>query len=178
MNLVFRVVALLVFPVLWACSVSAQEIRIRVVDARSGKAINNEFVNISFGSWHGADLLAPTNNEGVVVLHLAKSEVTATGVSPSACDGSAILGPKPLPKNVDAIAITSDAYVDCQEWAKVLPGGEPKDNLSRAPSYPIKKILESGIVAGNRCGKFRTEAKPDELIFFVKSASLWERVRR
>jgi hypothetical protein len=36
----------------------------------------------------------------------------------------------------------------------------------------IKKILESGVVAGNTCGKFRAEPKPGELIFFVRPGEL------
>jgi len=178
MNLAIRIVALMVFAVLWACSVSGQDIRIRVVDARTGKAINNECVNVWFGSLHGAYLLAPTNNDGLVLLHLAKNEVTATTVSPTPCGSSAIFGPKLLLKDVDTIALTSDEYVDCQEWAKVIPGAAPKDNLSRAPSYPIKQILESGVVAGNTCGKARGEAKPGELVFFVRPATFWEKMRR
>jgi hypothetical protein len=34
MNRVIKIVVLVVLPVMWACSVSGQEIRIRVVDAR------------------------------------------------------------------------------------------------------------------------------------------------
>jgi hypothetical protein len=39
------------------------------------------------------------------------------------------------------------------------------------PSYPIKKILDSGVSAANTCGKFRAEARPGELIFYVKPLS-------
>jgi hypothetical protein len=178
MNLVLRVFALVVSAILWACSVSGQEIRIRVVDARSGKAINNECVSVSLGTWHGGDLIAPTNKAGAVVLHLTENEVIAAGVSPSPCNRIAVLGPKPLPKGIDTIAVTSNEYIDCQEWAKVIPEEAPKNILNRAPSYQIEKILESGVAAGNRCGKFTAEAKPGELIFFVRPASFWEKVRR
>lgn len=62
---------------MWASVVDAQEIHIRVLNAQNGKPITNECVNVSLGQWHGADLLAPANNEGVVVLHLANTEVMA-----------------------------------------------------------------------------------------------------
>jgi hypothetical protein len=163
---------------LFGAPLRGQEIHIRVLNAHNGKPIANECVNVSLGVWHGADLIAPTNKEGVVVLHLARNGATAASVSPNPCVRTAILGPKPLPKDVETIAITSDEYVDCQEWAKVIPGEAPKDNLNRAPSYRIEKILESGVVAGNRCGKFRAEAKPGELIFFVRPASWLERMKR
>ena len=178
MNQAFQVAALIHFAAMCVSPVGAQEIHIRVLNAQSGKPITNECINISLGQWHGADLLAPTNKDGVVVLHLADNEVTATAESTGPCVGTAILGPKSLPKNVDAIAITSDAYIDCQEWAKVIPGATAKDNLSRAPAYPIKKIRETGVVASNTCGKFKAEPKPGELIFFVRPASWWEKMRR
>jgi hypothetical protein len=89
----------------------------------------------------------------------------------------AILGPKPLPSDVTTLAVTSDEYVDCQEWAKVVPGESPKDALNRAPSYPIKRILELGVTASNRCGKFRAKARPGELILFVRPRSFMERLR-
>jgi hypothetical protein len=60
----------------------------------------------------------------------------------------------------------------------VIPVATPKENLSRAPSYPIKNILETGVVASNTCGKFKAEARPGDLIFFVRPASWWEKMRR
>jgi hypothetical protein len=44
------------------------------------------------------------------------------------------------------------------------------------PWYSIKKILESGVSTANRCGKFEAEAKPGELIFFVRPLTWWERL--
>jgi hypothetical protein len=55
MNRAIKMVALLVLAIICTSSVRGQEIRIRVVDARNGKAINNECVNVSLGPWHGAD---------------------------------------------------------------------------------------------------------------------------
>jgi len=155
----------------------AQEIRIRVLNARNGTAVTDECVNISLGSWHGGDLIAPTNKEGLVVLHFEGGQVRADAASSDTCNGLAVLGPKPVPAGVDTLAITSDKYVDCQEWAKVVPGEAPKDALNRAPSYSLKKLVESGAAAGNRCGKFRAEAKPGELIFYVRPRSFLEKMR-
>ena len=162
---------------MWEFPSHGQEIHIRVLNARTGKTISDDCLNVSLGPWHGADLLAPTNKNGVVVLHLAKNEVTADPASPSWCDRIAILGPKLMPKDADTIAVTSGDYVDCQEWAKAIPGEAAKDNLNRAPSYRIQKILEVGFAAGNRCGKFKADAKPGELILFVRPFTWWERMR-
>jgi hypothetical protein len=156
----------------------AQEIRIRVLNARNGTAVTDECVNISLGSWHGGDLIAPTNRDGLVVLHFENGQVSADPALPDTCNGLAVLGPKPVPAGVDTLAVTSDKYVDCQEWAKVIPGEAPKDALNRAPSYPIKEILESGAAAGNRCGKFRAETKPGELTLYVRPRGFLEKMRQ
>jgi len=170
--------SLLLFAFASACSLRCQEIHIKVVDARNGRPISKECVNISLGSWHGSDLLAPTNHEGVVVLHFRSNDVIADATSHRDCNGLAVLGPKRLPDGVDSIAIASDEYFDCQEWAKVVAGETPKQNLNRAPTYRIENIVKSGVVAGNKCGGFRVEAKPGELVFFVRPLTWWERMRR
>jgi hypothetical protein len=69
------------------------EIHIRLLNAHNGKPITNEDVNVSLDPWHSGDLIAPTNKDGVVVLHLAGNAVTADAVSPSSCDRTATLGP-------------------------------------------------------------------------------------
>lgn len=178
MNCEIQVGVLVMVSLLCECSAYGQEIHIRVLNAHNGKPITNECVNVSLGSWHGGDLIAPTNKDGVVVLHLARYEVTADSVSPSPCDRTAILGPKPLPKDVDTIAITSDEYFDCQEWAKMIPGDAPKENINRAPTYRFQEILESGVAAGNRCGHFLVEPKPGELGFYVRPLTLREKMQR
>jgi hypothetical protein len=167
------VVALFLPPLL-----NAQEIRIRVLNARNGKPVTDECVNVSLGSWHGGDLIAPTNKDGLVVLRFENGQVSANAGSPHACNGLAVLGPRPVPAGVDTLAITSDEYIDCQEWAKVIPGEAPKDALNRAPSYPIQRILESGAAAGNRCGKFRADTKRGEVIFYVRPRSFLEKMRK
>jgi hypothetical protein len=169
---------LLMISLMWRCPAHGQEIHIRVLNAHDGKPIANECVNVSFGPWHRGDLIAPTNKDGVMVLHLTSDEVTANPVSPSPCDRTAILGPKSLPKGDDTLAITSDYYVDCQEWAKAIPEEAAKAALNRAPSYRITRIVKSGVAAGNRCGQFREEAKPGELILYVRSLTLAEKMQR
>jgi len=159
----------------------AQEIHIRALNAHNGKPIANECINIWFGSVRGASMVAPINNEGVIVLHLVNSEVIADAVSPRACNGIADVGPRPLPKDVDTIFVRGAGHIICQEYGKIIPG-EPaatSDFPGRLmPSYSIKKILDSGVSAANTCGKFRAEAKPGELIFYVRPRSFSERMRQ
>jgi hypothetical protein len=158
----------------------AQDIRITVLNAHNGKPITDECVNIWLGPLHGAGLLVPTNHEGVVVLHLAGNEVAADAVSPRACNGTAVVGPKAIPNGADAITLSGDYYVACQEYGKVVPGEPATPNLvrQRMPSYSIKKILESGLSSSNTCGKFRAEPKLGELIFYVRPRSFLEKWRQ
>jgi hypothetical protein len=149
----------------------AQEIRIRVVNARNGKPITNECVNVWTLTWHGAHIVAATNKDGVAVLRLADNEILAE----TSCPGWPAQASRR--SDVDAITISGDYYVACQECGKITPGEPPTDPLNTMPSYPIKRILESGISAANTCGKFRAEAKPGELILFVRPRSLWQKLR-
>jgi hypothetical protein len=137
-----------------------QEIHIRVLDAHNGKPITNECLNIWLGPTHGACLLAPTNKQGVVVLHFENGKVTADAAPLRGCDGTAAREPRLLPKDMDAIRIRGDLYVACQKLEKVVPGEPVTAGFPDKPSYSIKNILESGVSAANTCGKFRTEAKP------------------
>jgi hypothetical protein len=157
--------------------VHAQDIHIRVLNARNGKPINNECINVSLGSWHGADLLVPTDKGGIAVLHLRGNEVTAD----AACQG---WSKQARAAGVDAIAVMGDSYVACQEYGKISSGEQTKPDAlpgvikEVVPSYPIKKILESGVAAGNTCGKFRAEAKPGELVLFVRPRGFLERLKQ
>jgi hypothetical protein len=166
-----RMVVVSVLVGLFGPLLHAQEIHIRVLNAHNGKPITNECVNVSLGPWHGADLLAATNKDGVAVLRMADNEVlaeTAYPGWPAQASGRS---------DVDAITISGDHYVACQEYRKITPGERPTDSLNTMPSYPVKRILEFGISAANTCGKFRAEAKPGELIFFVRPRTWLEKLK-
>ena len=157
-------------------SLYGQEIHIRVLNARNGKSITNECLNVWFGhDSRGASLLAPTNNEGVVVLHFADNTVTAGSVPGAACEKGLAINAMPVPNGPDAIVVTGGYYVACQKYEEVRSG----DRLERLipPFYPIREILESGVSAANTCGKFQAQAKPGELIFFVRPPTFLERMR-
>lgn len=62
----------------------ARDLKIRVLDGRNGHPVDNTCLNLSLGMWHGADLLAPTNADGFVVLHFEAGVVSAD-VPPNSC---------------------------------------------------------------------------------------------
>ena len=165
----------LLIPVLASlagASLRAQEIRIRVLDAHNGKPVTRECTSISFGTWHGADIWAATNRDGVAVLHLANHVLGAE----TGCNGWR--REAPFPPSASTIAIQSDYHVDCQEHGRApLEPGKAVPLEELWPAYSITRILDSGITASNTCGKFRTGAKPGELVTFVRSAGLLEKLR-
>jgi hypothetical protein len=169
-----QVFALCLLVAFLGIPVRAQEIRIRVLNGRNGKPITNECLNVWIPNFYGAHIVARTNGEGVVVLHLAEDELVAD----VACPGWPVRASRP--KSADTITVSGDYYVACQEYGKVVPGDAANRDLMKQvmPSYPIKKVLESGLAAGNACGKFRVEAKPGELIFFVRPPTWLEKLKR
>jgi len=157
-------------------SLYGQEIHIRVLSARNGKPITNECLNVWLGhDWNHPSLLAPTNNEGVVVLYFADNTVTAGSVPHPACGKWLAVSPKANPNDADAIVVSGAYYVICQELGEVHSGGHLERFIP--PAYKIRKILESGVSAANTCGKFRAQAKPGELIIFVRPPTFMERMR-
>ena len=153
-----------------------QDIQIRVLNARNGKSITNGCLNVWLGhDWYGASLLAPTNNVGVMVHHFADNTVTAGSVPRAVCENKLAISAMPVPNGADAIVVTGGYYVACQEYGEIRSGGRLERFIP--PYYPIRKILESGVSATNTCGKFRAQAKPGELIFFVRPPTFLERMR-
>ena len=156
-----------------ASSLPAQEIHIRVLNARNGKPVAGACMSVYFGTWHvNSDMWAGTNQEGVAVLHF----VNHFWVAESGCHGWK--KESYFPSGLGTIAIQNDFHVDCQELA---PGLDKSGHFVpiewRYPTYSIKRILESGIAGSNICGKARAEAKPGELIVFARRASLLEKLR-
>jgi hypothetical protein len=150
----------------------AQQINIRVLNGRNGKPVMNECLNIWTGTWQGAHLVASTNRDGVVVLHVKDNEILAE----SACSGwPARAARRP---DADGITVSGDRYVACQEYGKLVPGEPSANPLKLMASYPIKRILEFGISSANTCGKFRVEAGPGELVFYVRPRSFFEKMRQ
>lgn len=158
----------------------AQQINIRVLNGHNGKPVTNECLNISLGVWNGGDLVAPTNSAGVISLIFRDGQASVERASSHACNGTAVLGPKIIPNGMEEITLSTDYYIACQEHGKVIPGEPAKPNLIKElmPSYSIKKILDSGLSAGNTCGRVKAEPRPGELIFYVKPRGFLGRMRQ
>src|SRR6266566_6134459 len=92
----------------------AQDVHIRVLDGRNGQPITNVCLNVSIGTWHGADLLAPTNKDGLIVLHVSAGTVTAEVPPEARCVGG-FPTRATLPEGVDNITPASGGN-DCQPF--------------------------------------------------------------
>jgi len=154
-------------------SLLAQEIHIKVLNARNGKPVARACLSVYFGTWHArTDIWAATNQDGIAVIHLANGAMVAE----AGC--RALKRASYFPTGVDTIAIRNDYHVDCQELGPGFDGpGKYVPIAARHPTYSIRRILESGITASNICGKARAQAKPGELVVFARSASLLEKLR-
>lgn len=67
-----------------------------------------------------------------------------------------------------SIEIESNLYVDCRPFRKDAP----------RPVYSVDEIERTGIATANSCGKYKTTAKPGELVFYVRPLHFWEGMTR
>lgn len=145
----------------------SQEIRIKVLDGRNGRPISSECVNVSLGSAPDSSFLIPTDKDGIALIRLAGKD-TGENVRrhSSKCNGAAVL--EPIAKYSDTIKVTGDYYIPCQP--------HPPD--SPFLSFSTKKVLLSGDVTENHCGRIEASPKPGELIFFVRPLHWWEGMKK
>lgn len=155
----------------------AQEVHIKVLNARNGKAIANDCVDV-FAQGVVNALVIPTDDEGVATLRVKGEHARPpAGRIRGECSGFATLDPTVGVS--DKIQISSVYYIACQEYVDPRSLSRPITNPTEElmPSYSVKRILELGVTASNTCGKFRATAKPGELIIFERPKSFWERLR-
>lgn len=157
-----QILLVVVFTAWLSAILDAQEIHIRVVNGHNGHTVTNECVNVWVGSARGDSTIIPTDGHGVAALWLEQNISTAPNRTLRACNG--FVDPHPVLRYADTIQIISDYYIPCQ--------AHPPDSPSL--EFSVKKILQSGEVTGNACGKIELVPKPGELIFFVRPLHWWE----
>ncbi|PYV31779.1 MAG: hypothetical protein DMG22_15605 [Acidobacteria bacterium] len=145
----------------------AQDIRIKVLDGRNGRLVTNECVYVYVGK-NVDPLEIPTNNDGMALLHLTNRD-SATSIQHGdgpACRAGVV---DPIVKYADTVGITSGSgrYMLCQRHQ---PG---RLDLR----FSVEKVLKSGDSTANVCGKIEASPNPGELIFFVRPATWWERMK-
>ena len=161
-----RLITAILLPLASAWTACSQQIRILVVEAKHGKPVPGECVNISLGPFHGADLLASTNIDGVVMLSLDKDHASAETVLGRACNGLASKQPVSFSGPLTTISVLPDWYVSCQH--------SNANPAQRIPSFAVHDILSQGVVAANSCSKLKLTPHPGELVLVVRKRTFWE----
>lgn len=153
-----------------AAAAQTQQVRIRVVEPRHGNPVADECLNISFGAWHGSDLVGATNADGVVVLNIDKDQASVEAVPGQTCSYSASTRPFHYENRPVKFAITTLYYMSCLNEDKVLKRStmDVARSTDWIPTFALTDISEHGIFA-NGCSHLVLAAKPGELVLVVRS---------
>lgn len=156
---------LFVLAMFGGAKAAAQDIKIRVLDGRNGHPVTNQCLNVWVGGHRMFDAIIATNNRGIAVFHLAGDPNNQT--SKGRC--RRVVAPYPAVKHAESIQTFPVWPVDCQPYKKIN-----RHMYSSPPSYSVKEILASGLVAGNSCRKVKVQPKPGELVIFTRPLRPWE----
>jgi hypothetical protein len=149
-----------------APNVRAEDIRIKVLNGRNGHQVIDDCISVWVGSSPDNGIGAPTQKDGAVIVQLARDRPTISRPTRGVCNGLGAVNP--VLQYGDTIRITSNYYMPCQ----------PHPPNSPWLSFSTEKVLQSGEVSANYCGKIEASPKPGELIFFVRPLHWWEAFRR
>ncbi len=149
-------------PEVWPPAIYIEEL-----NAKSGRPISHDLVNIWL--YEIAPLWPPN--------HYPYSGPTSTWQIKRTNHQGRIMIPISKNDHGGGISILSANHHDCRPPIydnSVIPH-YPRPAQSQV--YLLTKIISSGIVAENTCGKAEARSKPGTLIIFVRSFTFWERWR-
>jgi hypothetical protein len=132
-----RAAALLLLVCATGAPLSAQTLAVRLLDAKSGKAISNK--NITF-HWNSDEL------SGGTVVRVGKDGAGHVGVPKNATGFFLLEGPK------DGKEPFRVAYFDC--------------NAKAEPYTSISEVLSRGVVPRNTCSERSVKAEPGVIVFW------------
>jgi|HubBroStandDraft_1064217.scaffolds.fasta_scaffold18653_4 hypothetical protein len=145
-------------------------IHVRVLDGRTGKSLSGMY--LAFVDYH-------TDRDGSTHADLAGRVPVAdlsgrVTVKTSAVGDSYVANP-----DAHAVLVFNGLGNRNGVWT---PCARQKlyDNDTRTYGsellYPVSKIVASGLVASNHCGRRTATAKPGELVIFVRHPTWWEKL--
>jgi hypothetical protein len=128
----------------WVPCLSAQAINIRLLNAKTGKPMNNKMVTFEWGSGDRDRSAIRSDEQGLgsVAVPAGEHEFTLEA------------GPK-VGKEPYRIP-----YFDCNE--------------GRPTFIQISSVLQNGLVLRNTCGQQSAVAKPGEIVFWLLPLPWWE----
>lgn len=163
-------VILLVLLISGSCggALRAQNIRIKLVNGRNGRAMTRRCVNVWVGHERKDAMAIPFDKDGFASLRLTENDAeTDTGHDWKGCGLFGVMNP--VVKYADSIGINT-GYVLCQvrhvdyTWLAIQ-------------RFSAKEVFQSGIVTANTCGKVKASPTPGEIVIFVRPLSLWETLK-
>ena len=128
--------------------VTAQQIAVKLVDGRNGRALKDQAVTI----WLAEKAVG------------MPSQTIRTNA-----DGIALV---PIPIQQSSFVIGGESLVDCRmrvRYGKVVDEGTTKW------VYRFADVLAHGAVGANKCGKATAQPIPGQLVLFVRPPHWWEK---
>jgi hypothetical protein len=149
-------------------TLNAQTIRIELLNGKNGRPLAGKCVNVWVGSERKWAMALPTDKDGVASLKLTHNDAQVnTQHAWKGCGPPGVINP--VVKYSDPIKINT-SYASCEprtadfSWLAI-------------ESYPTDKIIHSGVVTANTCGKARASPEPGEIILFVRPLTFWEKMK-
>jgi hypothetical protein len=134
-------------------AVTAQQITIKLVDGRNGRALKNQVVAV----WRGE-----------------KSVGMPTQTLLTNTNGIAFV---PVPDTETSFTAGGESLMDCRMRLKYNWKGDLDDHTTfKEDVYRFSDVLSHGIVAANKCGKAVAQPVAGQLVLFVRPPHWWERV--
>jgi hypothetical protein len=151
-RLLLKPVTLAFFALFFLRPIPAQQIMVKLVDGRTGRALRNQYVEIwlaekPFGTPTQA---LRTNTEGIALV--------------------------PVPAQPSSFVAGGKSLVDCRVRMRYTASAAMNDYGSYQDEvYRFADVLAHGAVGANKCGKATAEAIPGQLVLFVRPPHWWER---
>jgi len=138
------------------CLATAQQIAVRLVDGRNGRALRKQSVAI----WLAEKMIGVPAQEVV-----------------TNADGIAFF---PVPTQQSTFVIVGESLVDCRERLTYTGNAKryeaEKDIVNKEEIYRVADVLSHGIVAVNRCGKVAAQPVAGQVVLFARPPHWWEKV--
>jgi hypothetical protein len=128
--------------------VTAQQIAVKLVDGRNGRALKDQAVAIWLGEKAGMpSQTIRTNADGIALV--------------------------PIPIQQSFFTIGGESLVDCRMRVRY---GKVVDEGMTERVYRFADVLAHGAVGANKCGKATAQRIPGQLVLFVRLPHWWEKV--
>jgi hypothetical protein len=155
--------------VLVAAGASAQTLEVVLVNGKSGRPMvgTSSWVNVWVGAERKEAIVVPTDKDGTAMIRLT-TDSTEENIPRSASTGS-IVANHPIIKFDEHLRINVP-YVMCAS------GGTNYSWLG-IMEFSTTEIFRHGISSPDTCGKASIQARPGQIILFVRPLTRWESFR-